>query len=59
VVGVEEMLRMSHIFTGTQFKTTSLTKKLNFTINQAKACRQQTNIADEEDAMTLKSIKRW
>ena len=28
VVGVEEMLRMSHIFTGTQFKNCNMTKKI-------------------------------
>ena len=28
VVGVEEMLRMSHVFTGTQFKNNNLTKRI-------------------------------
>lgn len=36
VVGVEEMLRMSHIFTGTQFKNSNLTKKIKETLQEAK-----------------------
>lgn len=59
MVGVEEMLRMSHIFTGTPFLASNLTKQLNLTINQAKAARREHNVADEEDTITLKSIKRW
>ena len=46
VVGVEEMLRMSHIFTGTPFPTSNLTKKLNSTLNQAKVARKESNAAD-------------
>ena len=46
VVGVEEMMRMSHIFTGVQFKNSSLTKRLNATLTLAKNNRKPTNSAE-------------
>jgi butyrate kinase len=36
VVGVEEMMRMSHIMTGANFKSTSLTHKLNRKMKEMK-----------------------
>ena len=50
------MLRMSHIFTGTQFKNHNLTTKVKSALSEAKA---HLHHGEEEDNLTLKSIKRW
>jgi hypothetical protein len=49
-------MRMSHIMTGVRFKTMSLTHKLN-TVLQQRA--YLPNRIEDEDNLTLKSIKRW
>lgn len=36
VVGAEEMFRMSHILTGTQFKSISMTQRLNQAIAETR-----------------------
>jgi hypothetical protein len=58
VVGVEEMMRMSHILTGAQFKSVSLTHKLNRKLAEGRR-RDSTVHGDDEDNITLRSIKRW
>lgn len=50
------MLRMSHIFTGTQFKNNNLTTKVKIALSEAKA---HLHHGEDEDNLTLKSIKRW
>jgi hypothetical protein len=51
------MMRMSHILAGTQFKTANQSKKLSQIINETRS--KQPNSHEEDDALTLKSIKRW
>lgn len=57
VVGPEEMMRMSHIMTGVKFKTLSLTQRLNAMVKEHRA--QVPIHLEEDDHLTLKSIKRW
>jgi hypothetical protein len=48
-------MRMSHIFTGTQFKNVSLTKKVKTALSDFSSALN----GDEDDSATLRSIKRW
>ena len=57
VVGPEEMLKMSNIFTGGTIQSINLHKKVNELIGK-KITVKEVKVDDEED-MTLKSIKRW
>jgi hypothetical protein len=50
------MMRMSHIMTGVRFKTLNLTQRLNTILHDQ---RTQPQLSEEEDNLTLKSIKRW
>jgi hypothetical protein len=60
VVGVEEMVRMSHILTGTQFKNVSITQRLNQAISETTTMHgKNRKLSEEDDNITLKSIKRW
>ena len=47
VVGVEEMLRMSHIYTGTQFKNNSLTHNLNVNLSEKKNSHRKPSQLDD------------
>lgn len=50
-------MRMSHIMTGVKFKTLSLTQRLNAIVKEHRT--QVPLLLDEDDNLTLKSIKRW
>ena len=50
------MLRMSHIYTGANIKSTNLHVEVNKLIN--KYTEERVGEMDE-DELTLKSIKRW
>lgn len=57
VIGPEEMLRMSNIFTGGTISSINLHRKVNRIIRKY---HEKNNVKiEEEEGMTLKSIKRW
>ena len=50
------MLRMSTVFTGANIKSTNLHYEVNNYVNNHMMRRDRP---DDEDEMTLRSIKRW
>ena len=55
VVGPEEMMRMTHLLTGVGFKTANM----NIKLAQALTKSHKKLDTEDEDAVTLRSIKRW
>lgn len=58
VVGTEEMLRMSHIVLGVDFKTCSLGKLIGSALLDIREQRCLRNSEDDDSSM-LRSIQRW
>ncbi len=58
IVGVEEMLKMTHIITGMEFKTVNIKQSVNKAIKDRKAAYYLKTHA-EDDEIILKSIQRW
>lgn len=58
VVGAEEMLRMSHIMLGTDFKTCRIGRLISDALIDIRDDRRM-RAAEDDESSVLRSIQRW